>query len=656
MISTAVSLKERAAAVSRSIDRLDAQRDILISQKAEALIEIQNSTHYLDHKDEVLEFLNHVQTESQKATKGMYEDLLSSLITEVLPNKHDRVVFSTSIKNNKMALDIDIKSKSKQKLLNVKKDKGGSIQNIVAMGLRFITVSRSRNRKIILLDEADQSLNTKQIPRFAKIIKQLSEQLNIQVIYISHHSPDAFAGCAKVINLEDRNGVITVTSDNSSDFDDDDVGIRYARLTNFKQHTNTLINFSKNVTVITGEVDIGKSSVIEAISVVMNNEGRDGLIKDETPMAAIELGIEEGRCIKFEYDASGSSRTRYFLFEENSDKPTKTSTDGINVPKWLDDYLATPKLGNFDIHISRQMSSNFILDESFSAQKRAEILSLENESEQIQKMIALHGETTLFHKRNVVAMNKRLNQVKNDLDKLGILNGAIDALNKAQASISKADSKAEELAEITRIGKVLGVAKTKVNTLIAIREVTQVCDLPPLSEVANLAAIISDTERLSNSVACLSAVRQISAIEMSPLKELAKITEMGKKLNSAKRKVAILKPIAGIKPIEDFSITDCTDFKIVPRLEAQIKLVNVLRPVSDIKNISIGQITDLMDLSLTTSKVELSLRNVTDLSKQAVQAAQDESLISKEIEDFEATIGHKCPLCASHIEKDCRHG
>ena len=51
----------------------------------------------------------------------------------------------------------------------------------------------------------------------------------------------------------------------------DDIGIRYIRLTNFKQHENTIIDLSKNITVITGDVDIGKSTVIQSITFCRHN-------------------------------------------------------------------------------------------------------------------------------------------------------------------------------------------------------------------------------------------------------------------------------------------------------------------------------------------------------------------------------------------------
>lgn len=658
MTSIASSLKERASALAIQVERLDAQRELLISQKAESIIEIQNSTHYLDQQDAVSKFLNHLQTESQKQTKGMHEDLLSSLITEVLPYKHDRVVFSTSIKNNKMALDINIKPHNKDKLLNVKLDKGGSIQNIVAAGLRFITVSRSRNRKIILMDEADQSLNTKQIPRFARIIKQLSEQLNVQVIYISHHAPEAFQGCAKIVNLQERNGIVSVTSDNSSDFEDDDVGIRFARLVNFKQHSNTLINFSKNVTVITGGVDVGKSGIIEAFSVIMENGGRDGLIKDESPECSVELGLEEGRSLKFSYAASGSNRTKYELYEEGASRPSHISSDGRYVPDWLDTYLATPKLGDFDIHISRQMQSNFILDDSFSAQRRAEILSLENESEQIQKMIVLHGETILFHKRNIKTMNKRLNQIKNDLERLALLNAAMTRSEKLNALLDKASITGAQFAAISEAGNALIAVSSKIKALIRIREVASGCSLSDTHDftaVSKMGEAIDRYDFLSKNVELLSTIRSVKEPTVVEIKDLSKITDAGKTLFACLQKIKILKPIRDVQEQHLEELKDCTGFLKVDRLEELTNTVNSLSKIRSVEIAEIQPLADVIRIQNVTNDLYARHTSVKTQKEALSEVIKEMAKNDAEIVEFEDQIGHKCPLCSSHIEKGCKH-
>lgn len=647
-----VNHQERSSKLLKATHRLEAQRDLLISQKAETLIEISNSNSYLETKDEVSDFLAKIQAESQQKTKGMYEDLLTSLIKEVLPDKKDRIVFSTSIKNNKLALDIDIQTT--KKLLNVKKDKGGSIQNIVALGLRFITVSRSRNRKILLLDEADQSLNIRQIPKFASIIKQLSEQLNVQVIYITHHNPEAFEDCAKVVSLKQKNNIIYVASDNESDFDEDDIGIRYARLINFKQHTNTLINFSKHVTVITGEVDIGKSSIIEAFSVVMNNEGREALIKDDTNGCSVELGMEEGRSLKFEYSSTGSNKTKYSVIESNGEI-SETSIDGRNIPSWLDSYLATPKLGDFDIHISRQMDSNFILDESFSSQKRAEILSLENESEQIQKMISLHSERIRFHKSNINTMNKRLNGIKNSLEKLALLNHANNKLEKHVELLNKAIQGSDLLKRITETGKKFNFYRSRIQILTKVRNISTGCSSVDITSTSNLRDVIVSLVKAEKIKSNLENISKVKDINIPPLEDLGKITETGKKIAKFMRKISILSPIRNVAISDLANINDVSGFGVIHKLESASQKHCAL---SLVKNIIIPEITAFSDCKPVKNHIDNSdfkTKIVIDLKDTLSSVNKELTLVESEEKSLIEQLGSKCPLCESHINSGCKH-
>lgn len=64
-----------------------------------------------------------------------------------------------------------------------------------------------------------------------------------------------------------------------SDSKASDSYIRYIRLVNTKQHENTFIELSPGVNVITANIDVGKSTLAQAIEAVAQNEGREGLIK-----------------------------------------------------------------------------------------------------------------------------------------------------------------------------------------------------------------------------------------------------------------------------------------------------------------------------------------------------------------------------------------
>ncbi|MFK4132087.1 AAA family ATPase [Pseudomonas luteola] len=636
------NLADRLDKVNRIANQLEGKRTLLIEQKASALIDIQNANHYLQHKDEVLSYLNQLQESAQRETKAAYEDLLTSLIREVLPNKIDRVVFETSIKNNKMALEINVNIGDK--MLNVTESKGGTIQNILAMGLRFITVARSRNRKIILLDESDQWLKTKYIPRFAKIIHELSQKLQVQVVYISHHSPDAFGSYARIIKLVEKNGHVYCLDDAQPNITDEDVGVRSIRLKNYKNHTDTLINLDKYVTVITGEGDIGKSSVIQAFSVIMENKGRDDLVRNDG-RCEIELSLEEGMTLSYRYDLKKESKTQYCLYDE-AGVPVHKSTDGRNKPEWLDTYLAMPKLGDLDIHISRQDACLFVLSSAISAQKRAEILSLDNEAEYVQKMIKLHSDKIAFYKRNLNALNKALNDTKNELEKLANLSFAFDKISISQNLIQgcrETNTKRESIVEIgkklAKRNKMIGILRKIDSGNAHVKEI----EIAPLSDLHRVITTITKKSKILSAAENLKNITSSQEIEITPISELWSTIH---KLDSSIKLQKILSRVNDIEPATITELYELNHQSIIVKLQSAQKKREILSKVGLIKLTDSIEFTSADDLSKLVNKLEVSRGSVSSAQSNLRDEMKVSSRVKDDIAVSRSQLG-KCPLCDS---------
>lgn len=425
----------------------------LVGEKSAILLELSNIDSFLDSKDQVSQALNELQLRTQEKTKTIYEDLLTKLIHEVkgYDEENHKLKLRTRIKNNKPWLDIEIEN-ANEKSRDVFLDKGESIENLVSIGLRFITLSRISNRRFLVFDEADRNLNAKQIPNLAKILFDLSKKMGVQVLYISHHDPENFNECARIIELSrvaDRNGY-KISTDIISDvepFADEMMGIRFIRLHNFKQHENTIIHLSPYVTVITGDVDIGKSSIIHALEAVNRNGGRDGLIRDNENICRVEIGIEEGHVISWSYKSSGSKRTEYLLTEKNN-LGIHRYDKGTAEPEWLDQYLAMPKYKDLEVNICFKGSQSFILDERISGHKRAEVLSLGREANQVLQMIKLHSQQVEAANKRHIRLNRELLSVKNKLESYNLIYSIEDSvlrMGDEQRRLSDQDQKLKSL-------------------------------------------------------------------------------------------------------------------------------------------------------------------------------------------------------------------
>ncbi len=78
---------------------------------------------------------------------------------------------------------------------DVQRGTGGSVQNILSVGLRMFalaTLPQESHRRFLVLDEQDCWLRAELVPRLAGIVDQAARELGFQVLMISHHDLSLF--------------------------------------------------------------------------------------------------------------------------------------------------------------------------------------------------------------------------------------------------------------------------------------------------------------------------------------------------------------------------------------------------------------------------------------------------------------------------------
>ncbi|WP_320171450.1 hypothetical protein [Maridesulfovibrio sp.] len=138
------------------------------------------------------------------------ETNLTHAIREILGQ--DREVRAVpSIRDKKLQVDFQILNQGGEEDIMV--GQGGSVCNILSVGLRLIALSRlnpEEHRPFLVLDEQDCWLRPGLVPRFMDLIGTIARKLDFQVLVISHHPLELFAESAdRILALEpDReNGV-----------------------------------------------------------------------------------------------------------------------------------------------------------------------------------------------------------------------------------------------------------------------------------------------------------------------------------------------------------------------------------------------------------------------------------------------------------------
>jgi len=431
------------SAKRRAIE-LTSRREYLVEDKVESIGKISDATNYIKNSAEVYQLLEELQLKTQSKEKKLFEGLLTSLLNEVIDGNDDKIYFDSKISRNQSELDIKIISNGKVE--DVYKDKGGSIKNIISMGLRFIVLSRSSNRRFLIFDEADCWLKSKYIPAFSRVIHQLSVKTGVQVVYISHHESYLLKDSARIVEIsKDDAGLVrskcmsdVVTNAESVDLMggvpiEERQVIKYLRIKNFKQHKDTFIELSPFLTVITGENDLGKSGILEAFEVLTLNKMRPGLLNHDGDKASIEIGIEDDYEIAFKYKAKGAKKGLIQLSDSDGVVIEELREMG-SIPNWLNDYLAMSSVRNINLHIHDQDSTCFMMGAAFPPSVRAKLLPLSKGGEQAQKMIKVHGERLTSSKRAIKTEEKRISNIDAQLQVLSHANFLDDQLAEIEVS------------------------------------------------------------------------------------------------------------------------------------------------------------------------------------------------------------------------------
>jgi hypothetical protein len=507
-----------------------AQQDL-----ARIAVEMSETERLILRKGDILNALNLLQLKAQEKNKGIFESLLTSLVQEVMPGKQDQVVLTSAMKNNRASLDFDILCDGN--LENISEDKGGSISNIVAMGLRFIVLARHPNRRVLLLDEADCHLKGEYIPAFAAVMRQLASKMGIQVIYISHHSPANFVGYGRVLELYRDQGKTHARVCHEESEEDKQIesmgAFRYVRLRDYGPHENLFVELSPGLNVITGDIDLGKSKVIQSIVDLMNNNGEERRIRHHRPYMSVELGLEEGMSLHWQYQRKGSKRTLMQLKNE-AGEVLETSDIGTSVPEWLDTYLAMPLVNGENIHFQSQKQSNYLLSSTdYTSIKRAEMLPLGRESRDVQRMIQLFNVRLASARQTFAQLQKQMANVKNTLAILApVLDEPmdLDLLDQSVATLTELSKRKVELAAIA--GELEGkrsILRDLDPGLKQLAEMTPV--MPELKVKREMASVFANLEFALGQKAILDDLNNLPVAPVMPtLHNLEGLKAMGTEL------------------------------------------------------------------------------------------------------------------------------
>lgn len=643
------NLKSRYKALRDKVLVLSKQKELYLSDYKVMREKLRIAEQEISDYEAINAILECAQQAEHESTIGVYEKLLTALIEDTLDNNR-KIKMNLAIERGMPALEI-YSEKEEGKLEDIYSSNGGSINNIVSVGLRAISLIRSKKRRLLILDESDCWLKGDYIPKFGAVIQQLSERLGIQIVMISHHNEENFSDIRNKLAIS-RNGDTLKAEWKSSygseppKWDLKDDGIRSLYLENFQSHKNTYIPLGKNVTLITGDNDIGKSVIVNALRAVFYGESNDTQINHQATETKVSVEFDRNKLLIWQRKLKGKPKVSYTLIDDKRglDNPIHYYEGAKEVPDWVRIDFGIDYIDDLDVQLGHQKRPVFLLDEPNS--KKAKSLAIGNSENYLFKMMELAKQDLKNNK----------DFVKRAREQLEILLKKSDAIdNVKMISIEDCDAKLEELAALEK--KVNSKSELNNNLKELQSNQYQLKILSTLHQ-SSFPKSTLDLDILYNRRKLIEYVVNLSYNNLLATK-LAKLNEL--KFDSSmidiqqlnKRKETALLFVDMIKNhylktiFKDITLSE----PIAIKVDMELKSI-VMNYLKALKEKSILNIQPLKEFNIQVQD------QLYDLLNEYLDENLEKNVLNKEFADMahelshlvEFNIPHICPVCLQHVD------
>ena len=596
---------------------------------------------------------NSLQLRAHDRSVGTFERALTKLLNDVLPDE-GKIRFLPSYKDSTTWLDINIENDGD--LEDILEGNGGAVNNVVATGLRFTALMRTRNRKFMVLDEPDCWIKEpeKNIA-LIRVIAQVSMQTGIQTIFVSHfNDPSVFEGLVNVVKLvkgADGNPQAQVVQPLVHQWKDNaQPGIRGIELTNVGRHVKTFIPCFPGPTVIIGTHNLGKSTAVSrALRAVSYGFFDDSLIRHKTDESRIVVHLENQVRVEAVRQRKKSPALVYRTYQGADDKPIQEARQARRntVPDFVESALGISLVDDFDVQLNNQKLPVFLLNET--AARRAQILSIGRESGHLKTLMKEYERMKAEDDATVKTGESELTRLKGDLERL-------KDLPQHAAAVESLKAKLEEMQTLTTrqelIGTLLGrVEAASARLEKAQREAAVLETLPALPVLGEAERVRQLAERIGHSERFLAdakvpALPQLPTVrDASRIQQLADIIERGETLLSK----AVIPVLPQVPELRDTAVIVSLGKRITAseeRLRILAKLPGTLPALPAVRD---GAEIQRVLMNLVGAQTRL-----VTATQQAATVEAEEATAQAEFKAIKKEMG-VCPLCDTHFEEHETH-
>ncbi len=191
------------------LEQQKGKREQIVSDITDNKILLKEKKRELRRQEKAREVIREVGLKTQEQLQFHISEITSLALDSVFPEPYELVVEFVE-RRNRTECDITFK-RDGEKMKPLDSSGGGAI-DVASFALRVASwsMARPRSRSVLILDEPFRYLSEDLIPLAGKMLKQISEELKLQIIMVTH-SEDLIESADKVFRVKLRKGVSHVS-------------------------------------------------------------------------------------------------------------------------------------------------------------------------------------------------------------------------------------------------------------------------------------------------------------------------------------------------------------------------------------------------------------------------------------------------------------
>lgn len=195
----------RIAEIRNKFERLCGEKSKVEKSLAQVTKEIKEQRRDLRRHEQAREIIREVGLKTQQQLQYHISEITSLALEAVFPDPYELVVEFVE-RRNKTECDLYFERDGFQ--VNPLMAAGGGAVDVASFALRTAcwSMKKPRSRNVLVLDEPFRYLSTDLLPRAGEMLKQISEQLGLQIIMVTHADELAVAA-DKTFSITQKKGV-----------------------------------------------------------------------------------------------------------------------------------------------------------------------------------------------------------------------------------------------------------------------------------------------------------------------------------------------------------------------------------------------------------------------------------------------------------------